>query len=102
MPQPPQLKAQVRRMIPRSWLWRHQPVRLYSWRGNESTGNFGDQLSKHLVQRLFDVDVVYAPVDECDLVGLGSILQEVEAHVTFRRPTIRLGAVWRPADRRTL
>ena len=82
------LKSLARRQLPRSILWRSQPVRLFSWKGDQPTGNFGDQLSKELIERLFAVNTTYAPIDECELVSIGSVLQEVEKSVSFRRPLI--------------
>ncbi len=78
----------ARRCVPRTMLWRSQPIRLFSWKGDQPTGNFGDQLSKELIERLFAVNAVYAPIDECELVSIGSVLQEVERTVSFRRPVI--------------
>jgi pyruvyltransferase len=55
-----------------------KPIKLYWWRGdgeaNPARRNFGDYLSPLLVEMVARRPVVYAPVREADLIGVGTIL----------------------------
>lgn len=55
-----------------------KPIKLYWWRGegevNPDRRNFGDYLSPLLVEMVARRTVVYAPVREADLIGIGTIL----------------------------
>lgn len=52
-------------------------VKLFWWRLNEDgPGNFGDEITRLLIKKLFNVDTVWATTKECDMIGAGSILAE--------------------------
>lgn len=53
-------------------------IKLFWWRldGSEH-GNFGDEISRLLIKKLFYKDSVWAPADKCEMIGAGSILAEV-------------------------
>ncbi len=98
--------AGIRRRIPRSLWWRLSPIRL-SWLGDEGeTGNFGDQLSPHLIRQLFGVKVIHSGMPTADLVSTGSLLDWAESAVDRRRPIIwgsgfiADGPAWRGAPTR--
>ena len=59
------------------------PIKLYyynvhrrdpSARTRECWGNFGDEISPLLIERLFGCSVEYAPYERCELMAVGSIL----------------------------
>lgn len=80
--------ARIRREIPRPLWWRLSPIRL-SWLGDEGeTGNFGDQLSPHLIRELFGAKVMHSGMPTADLVSTGSLLDWAESAVDRRRPVI--------------
>jgi pyruvyltransferase len=54
------------------------PIGVYWWRLDVSgPGNFGDEVTRCLIPRLFGRRVRWASPDNCDLVGAGSVLSEV-------------------------
>ncbi len=50
-------------------------IRAYWWRGGPESGNFGDQLTPILCQRLSGRRVVHAPPHLADVFAIGSILE---------------------------
>lgn len=50
-------------------------IRMHWWQGGRGRGNFGDQLAPALVQALSGQSVEYAPIEKCDLLGGGSLLE---------------------------
>lgn len=84
-------------------------LRLYWYRGNSSTPNFGDDLSQHIVRHVTGCAVSYAPLSRCDIVAIGSVLQRLSrwkervAQQFFgrfrgRRPVIWGSGVIHPID----
>jgi hypothetical protein len=50
-------------------------VRIFRWRDPDLThGNFGDEITAPLLERLFDVDALPSRMREAQLIGAGSIL----------------------------
>lgn len=54
-------------------------IRLYWWGGGKGDAgtNFGDSLSPLVVRLLSGAEVAYAPIERCDLVAAGSLLNAV-------------------------
>lgn len=51
-------------------------VKVYWWQYQPPDKlNFGDELTPYIVQRLFKQDVIHAAPSECELIGIGSILE---------------------------
>lgn len=50
-------------------------IRTHWWQGGRGKGNFGDQLAPALVRALSGETVEYAPIDKCDLLAGGSLLE---------------------------
>src|ERR671925_623466 len=51
-------------------------VRLYRWRNKKSQhGNFGDEITFPILDRLFGIEAVPVPPEEAELLGAGSILE---------------------------
>ncbi len=64
-------------------------IKLFWWRYDESSsGNFGDEISKLLIEKLFCVNVEWASPDTCDLIGAGSILTEVYENKKDNKPFV--------------
>lgn len=55
------------------------PIKVY-WFRNEAAGlfNFGDELSVDLIQKIFGYRVDWAPVEICELIAVGSIIEIAE------------------------
>ncbi|MDR7225390.1 polysaccharide pyruvyl transferase family protein [Aminobacter aminovorans] len=68
------------------------PVKLY-WDGALVRPNFGDTLSPKLVEMLSGRDVVYASISRCDMVSIGSILDDVIAGHRKRLAKLRLNRI---------
>jgi hypothetical protein len=51
-------------------------IRLYWWRGAPRWGNFGDELSRVLVERLSGQRVAWTPLERADMVAIGSVLED--------------------------
>ena len=55
-----------------------KPIQLYWWRhGSGVLHNFGDELSPHLVSLVSGRPVEWSPVETCDLIAVGSVLEHV-------------------------
>lgn len=66
-----------------------QPVKLYWWRYEPSpTGNFGDEITRHIITKVFKKDVHWAPPPEADIVGTGSIIDIVLKEKNDNHPII--------------
>jgi hypothetical protein len=59
---------------------------LWWWRG--STPNFGDELTWLLLERITGRRTVRRPLEECDLVGIGSHLEKVYIGLRRNRPLV--------------
>lgn len=57
-----------------------KPIKLYWWRGegasNPQMQNFGDYLSPLLVEMVARRPVIYAPIEQADLLAIGTILKK--------------------------
>jgi len=52
-------------------------IKLFWWRLEGSDhGNFGDEITRLLIEKIFHKDVEWAAPSECDMIGAGSILAE--------------------------
>ena len=49
-------------------------VRVYRWRSPSQHGNFGDEITLPIIERLFGLKAVASPMPAADLLGAGSIL----------------------------
>lgn len=49
------------------------PINLFWWRGS-AVNNFGDELSRIIVERAGNRNVIQSSLEECDLVAIGSVL----------------------------
>ncbi len=59
-------------------LFSKQPIKLYWWRYDGSGhGNFGDEITLLILQKLFHQKVIWSEPKNCDMIGAGSILQDV-------------------------
>ncbi|MCI1748718.1 MAG: polysaccharide pyruvyl transferase family protein [Acidipropionibacterium sp.] len=63
-------------------------MRLFWSDGGPMHHNFGDQLSPIIVNRVFGVPTVHSGLDSCDMLALGSILEDAEEHVSTTAPYI--------------
>lgn len=53
-----------------------KPLKVYWWRFRPSSQlNFGDEITPHIIKRLTGRECEWAPPDECDLAGTGSIIE---------------------------
>ena len=51
-------------------------IRLYRWRNkNSAHGNFGDEITIPILDRLFGIEAVPVPLEDAELLGAGSILE---------------------------
>lgn len=50
-------------------------VRVFWWRHKEGEGNFGDELGPAIVRVLARARVVWSPVNQADIVSIGSVLE---------------------------
>lgn len=67
-------------------------IKLHWWNRGPRAGNFGDELSRWLVERLSGQSVEWAPVLQADLIAIGSLL---EPHFVARGSWSDFsGAVW--------
>lgn len=51
-------------------------------------GNFGDEITRLIIEREFHRSVVWTPFSECDLIGAGSIMDWVPGNIQANRPFI--------------
>jgi pyruvyltransferase len=93
------LRQQVRAAVPRGLLWRVSPIRLSWATGEDPKGNFGDQLSPHLVRRLFGARVQHSGMPTADLLSTGSLLDWAEESVGGRKPYVWGSGFIRPGPR---
>jgi pyruvyltransferase len=80
-------------------------IKLFWWRLDDSQhGNFGDEITRLLIKRIFRKECEWSPASECELIGAGSILQEVYETKGDNKPyvwssgLIRDGELHIPAD----
>lgn len=53
-----------------------KPIKTFWWRDVEhGIVNFGDEITKDIVNRIFGYRCVWAPLEECSLIGVGSIVE---------------------------
>lgn len=72
-----------------SFLYRQKPLRLYWWRYQESEhGNFGDEITRLIIEKNFHRKVEWAAPSEADLVATGSILDIALEEKKDNRPYI--------------
>lgn len=50
-------------------------IKAYWWKGGPGAGNFGDDLTRLLLQHLSGQSVEHAPPEKADIVAVGSILE---------------------------
>lgn len=80
-------------------------IKLFWWRlDNSDHGNFGDEITRLLIKKIFNKDSSWAPASECEMIGAGSILAEVYETKGENKPyvwsagLIRSGELRIPAD----
>jgi len=57
---------------------RNHPLRVYWWRhSRQEIKNFGDELNPIIIERISGKKVIWSPLEECEIVAIGSILQQV-------------------------
>ncbi|MDO5676877.1 MAG: polysaccharide pyruvyl transferase family protein [Propionibacteriaceae bacterium] len=78
------LKATIRRALPNPLLWRLTAARVYWAAGNDTSGNFGDQLTPALLERLYGQKSKFSGMQAADLVGVGSLFEGIEEHCQAR------------------
>jgi pyruvyltransferase len=73
-------------------------VKIYRWRDILSRhGNFGDEITITILERLFGIEAVPAPPQDAEFIGAGSIL-DVYGRRTWKRKILnRLTGSWRGA-----
>ena len=57
---------------------RHKsPIKLWYWKHttDSNIGNFGDEITKDIILKLFGYNSVWVKVDECELIGAGSVIE---------------------------
>lgn len=65
------------------------PVRLFWWRWKHPHRlNFGDELTAPLIERLTGRRVEWSPLDTCDVVGAGSVIQMVLRGAKTNEPAL--------------
>lgn len=66
-----------------------QPIKLYWWQYAEKEhGNFGDEITRLLIAKIFNKKTVWAPSSQCDIVGAGSIIDHVLETKGNNRPCL--------------
>ena len=54
---------------------KNTPIKLYWWRYEEApNGNFGDEITHYLVEKILKKKTVWSPPPECTIVGAGSVI----------------------------
>ena len=64
-------------------------VKLYWWRlgGKQAgNGNFGDEITREIIETVFHCRVEWAPVQNCQIIGAGSIVELVTENKGANRP----------------
>jgi hypothetical protein len=64
-------------------------LKVYWWRLNEDrggAGNFGDEITKEIIEKVFKRRVEWAQFEHCQLVGTGSIIEEVAENKGDNKP----------------
>lgn len=67
----------------------HPVVKLYWWRldGDRSgNGNFGDEITKEIIETAFHRRTEWAPAEHCQIIGAGSIIELVTESKGGNRP----------------
>lgn len=64
-----------------------EPIKLYWWRYAEKEhGNFGDEITRLIIEKIFKKKVVWASPEECTIVGAGSVIDYVLETMQKNRP----------------
>lgn len=85
------IKSLVNRLKP--------PVKVHWWRLEGSThGNFGDEITKEIIENIFKRRVTWTPADACDIIGAGSIIEEVTQNKGSNRPYLWSSGFIQPGD----
>lgn len=54
-----------------------EPLKLYWWKHPDSQyGNFGDEITPEIIEKLWGIKCKWAPLSECSLIGAGSIVEK--------------------------
>lgn len=67
----------------------HPAVKLYWWRlegDRPGNGNFGDEITKEIIETIFHRRVEWAPEEHCQIIGAGSIIEQVAGNKGANRP----------------
>lgn len=68
---------------------RKTSLELYWWRYDTSEhGNFGDEITRLIIERIFHRTCVWAPMESCKIIGAGSLLQDVVVETKNNNPYI--------------
>jgi len=64
-------------------------IKVNWWRleGSEH-GNFGDEITREIIAKVFGRRVVWTPADQCDMIGAGSIIEETLQNKGSNRPYV--------------
>lgn len=79
-------RRSVKRVLPEERLWRALRINAYFVGGERN--NFGDYLTPVLLDEIFGLEAKRAPLSHCDMIGVGSILEQVEAAPRLRKPYV--------------
>lgn len=64
-----------------------EPIKLYWWRYAEKEhGNFGDEITRLIIEKIFKKEVIWASPEECTIVGAGSVIDYVLETMQKNRP----------------
>lgn len=68
---------------------KREKLKLYWWRHSESKhGNFGDEITKLIIERNFKIKVEWAPPSECQMIATGSILDILVREREANKPIV--------------
>lgn len=64
-------------------------IKVNWWRleGSEH-GNFGDEITREIITKVYGRNVVWSPADQCDMIGAGSIIEETFQNKGSNRPYV--------------
>ncbi len=68
-----------------------KPIKLFWWRlshNDHEPQNFGDEITRLIIKKVFKRDYVWAPASTCDMIGAGSILAEVYETKADNKPFV--------------
>ena len=54
---------------------RKDSIKLWYWKYKKHEGNFGDEITKDIINRLFGYKVEWSPLSSCDMIGAGSVME---------------------------